>query len=93
MFKMKNKKLIEKLISKELNITIGCGKDFTNTFISIIKENSFSKNIKLSGFGTFYRHKTPKRIGRNPKTKESYIIQPRIKINFKPSKKIKEVLN
>ncbi len=90
---MKNKKLIAKLISDELKITTTSGTDFINTFISIIKVNSISKNIKLSNFGTFYSHKTPKRVGRNPKTKESYIIQPRVKINFKPSKKIKEVLN
>ena len=46
-----------------------------------------------AGFGTFYSHKTPKRIGRNPKTKDSYIIQPRIKINFKPSNKVRGTLN
>ena len=90
---MKNKKLISRIISNELKITLNQSKDITNTFISIIQKHSISRNIKLAGFGTFYRHKTPKRIGRNPKTKESYIIPSRIKVNFKPSKKIKEVFN
>ena len=37
--------------------------------------------------------KTLQRVGRNPKTKEFYIIYPALKISFRASKKIKEVLN
>ena len=40
-----------------------------------------------------YVHNSPKRLGRNPKTKESFIIPPRKKINFRASKKVKEDLN
>lgn len=63
------------------------------SFLSLIKSQSKSKLIKLSGFGTFSLKKTPKRVGRNPKTLDSYIISETKKLNFKPSKKIKEQLN
>lgn len=54
-----------------------------------IMENMLSckkeEKIQLSGFGTFYIRKRQPRIGRNPKTKETYIIPERYSIGFKPS--------
>ena len=61
--------------------------------LSVIKSKSKSKSVKLSGFGTFSFKKTPKRVGRNPKTKDSYIIPELNKLNFKPSNKVKEQIN
>ena len=87
------KKKIIKKISSGMDIDRRKSKDVLDMFLSMIKENSKLKKIQISGFGTFYKHKTPKRIGRNPKTKESYIIYPALKISFRASKKIKEVLN
>ncbi len=87
------KKKIIKKISSGMDIDIRKSKDVLNMFLNIIKENSKLKKIQISGFGTFYKHKTPKRIGRNPKTKESYIIYPSEKINFKASNKVKGDLN
>ena len=66
---------------------------FLEKFISIIKNKSKDHNVKISGFGTFYQKTTPQRQGRNPKTKESYIIHPRNKLLFKPSNKVRGVLN
>lgn len=63
------------------------------SLLLIIKSKSKSKSIKLSGFGTFSFKKTSKRVGRNPKTKDSYIIPSVNKINFRPSKKIKDKIN
>jgi nucleoid DNA-binding protein len=63
------------------------------SFLYIIKSKSKFKSIKLSGFGTFSFKKTPKRVGRNPKTHDSYIIPELIKLNFKPSNKVKEQIN
>jgi integration host factor subunit alpha len=64
-----------------------------NKLFDLIKKESLAKKVKLSGFGTFSIIKTLKRVGRNPKTKESYIITPRNKLNLLSSKKIREVLN
>lgn len=63
------------------------------SLLSIIKSKSKSKSIKLAGFGTFSFKKTSKRVGRNPKTQDSYIIPSINKINFRPSKKIKDKIN
>tara|TARA_Y200000002_G_scaffold383192_1_gene403907 strand:+ start:5934 stop:6206 length:273 start_codon:yes stop_codon:yes gene_type:complete len=90
---MANKASISKVLSENLGITLAESSLITNSFLKIIKNNSFQKRIKLSGFGTFFVHRSPKRMGRNPKTKESYIIGARKKLNFKASNKIKEILN
>ena len=66
--------------------------EFVDTFLKIIKSNK-NINIKLSNFGSFSLIKTPKRIGRNPKTKEIYEIKARKKLRFIPSSKVKLILN
>ena len=61
-------------------------------FLSFIKQNK-SYKIKISKFGTYYPHKSPARIGRNPKTKEEFIISKRRKLFFKPSSKTRNIIN
>jgi len=64
--------------------------DFLNTIIENLITN---KKVKISNFGTFSLKKKNKRIGRNPKTKESKIITDRNVITFKPSKQFKSFIN
>ena len=64
----------------------------TKSFINIIRRNKH-KNIKISKFGVFHSHKSPKRIGRNPKTQEEFVIPPKIKLTFRASKATKDILN
>ena len=90
---MATKKNISYKVATDLDISLDQGLEITNTFIKLIKKNAFEGQVKISNFGTFYVHKTPKRFGRNPKTKDSYIISPRTKINFKSSNKVKRILN
>ena len=88
-----NKKNIIKNVAKNSLIS---NNDATNVFeslLKIIKSKSKSKSVKISSFGTFSFKKTPKRTGRNPKTKDSYIIPKLNKLNFKPSNKVKEQIN
>jgi len=80
-------------VSKKSLISTSEAKNILESFLSIIKYSSKSRPVKLSSFGTFSFKKTPKRLGRNPKTKDSYIIPELNKLNFKPSNKIKENLN
>ena len=87
------KKKIAEILSSNLDFKYKKSLKFTNVFINIIKKNSWKYKIKIHDFGTFYIHKSPKRLGRNPITKESYIIPPRGKLSFKASKKIKNILN
>ena len=87
------KKNIIKNINKESLLTIADGTILLESFLISIKKQAKSNKVKLSGFGTFSFKKTPKRIGRNPKTGESYIIPELTKLNFKPSNNIKGKIN
>ena len=88
-----NKNNIVKNLTKESLITNADGSSLLEAFIELIKEQSKQTTVKISGFGTFCFKKTPKRIGRNPKNKVSYIIPERSKLNFKPSNKLKSRMN
>lgn len=80
-------------IKKNLPISASEALSLFESFLSLIKSQSKSKSLKLSGFGTFSLKKTPKRVGRNPKTQDSYIIPESKKLNFKASNKLKKQLN
>jgi len=50
-------------------------------------------NVKISSFGSFLvRHKGG-RIGRNPKTGEEVLIEPRRVLTFRPSQVLKQNIN
>ena len=51
------------------------------------------KKEKIAKFGTFELRFKKKRIGRNPKTKESAAISERKVVLFKPSKELKNKIN
>lgn len=51
------------------------------------------RNININKFGTFSYKKTPKRIGRNPKTHQEFEIKARKKLSFKSSQEIKHSIN
>lgn len=53
---------------------------------SMFQENDV---VKIVDFGTFAIHNKEPRIGRNPKTKEEFIIGSRRSIRFRPSKKLR----
>ena len=86
------KKDIIKNISSKALFSSSDSSKFLECFIRFIKENN-NKNIKISNFGTFIPHKSPKRIGRNPKTKETKIISEREVVLFKASKEFKQFIN
>ena len=79
------------LINK-LSIVTGYSKIFSgklvNDLIEIILLNIKSDNFQLKNIGSFKLIYKKERIGRNPKTKEEFIITPRKQISFTPSKKI-----
>ena len=61
-------------------------------FLEVLKKNK-NKKLKISNFGSFSLTNSPKRIGRNPRTKEEFEIKARMKLSFKASNKIKSLLN
>ena len=80
-------------LKKNSSLSASEASSIFESFLSLIKSQSKFKSIKLNGFGNFSFKKTPKRVGRNPKTKDSYIIPEINKLNFKPSNKVKEQIN
>jgi len=58
--------------------------DLIDVFINQIKHD----NLKLKNIGTFKIIEKKKRIGRNPKSKEEFLIKARKSLSFVPSKKI-----
>ena len=87
------KKNIINNLKKSTSFSIKEASSIFESFLSLVKSQSKFKSVKLSGFGTFSLKKTPKRIGRNPKTQDSYIIPEALKLNFKPSNKVKVKIN
>jgi nucleoid DNA-binding protein len=86
------KKDIQKNISSKALFSSELSSLVLEAFISFIKINK-KHRIKISKFGTFYLHKSPARIGRNPKTKEEFKILASEKLAFKASRKAKSSLN
>ena len=88
-----SKKNIIKNVRFETSLSSSEATSIIESFISLIKTKSKSKKVKIGSFGSFSIKKTPKRLGRNPKNKVSYIIPELSKLNFKPSNKIKKKIN
>ena len=88
-----SKKNIVKNITIKSGLSTQESANILESFLLLIKTKTKLRSVKLSSFGTFSYKQTPKRIGRNPKTKDSYIIPVLNKLNFKPSYKIKEEIN
>jgi nucleoid DNA-binding protein len=86
------KKDIFNNISTKTHLSSKESRKILDSFLDILKKHK-SKNIKISNFGSFTLTNTPKRIGRNPRTKEEYEIKARMKLSFKAANKIKSLLN
>ena len=69
------------------------GAKLLETFIQLTTVNAKLMPVKISKFGVFIYKKTPRRIGRNPKTNESYEIKAFKRLVFKPSIRLKKIIN
>ena len=87
------KKDISKNISTKAHFSLNESENFLNSFLKLLKDEGRNNIIKISNFGTFEKKITPQRIGRNPKTKEEFIINKRSKLTFKSSNNVKSFLN
>ena len=94
MLKKKIKKIdIIKDLNKKTGFSLNFSKKILDDLLSILLKNLKSGNLSLKNIGTFKVIKKKERKGRNPKTKEEFIIFARKSIIFKPSKKIIDSLN
>ena len=94
---MINKNLTKIELAKGLSKTSGYPTTFSskviNDLIKICTEMIKNNELTLKNIGTFKLISKKKRIGRNPKTKEEYLINKRKSISFRASKNLSKFLN
>ena len=90
---IKKKNLINSLFNNIGFPKTVCENIVSETF-NLIKKNLIkNESIKISKFGTFTKKFKKERLGRNPKTKEQFIICSRKSVSFTASKNLLLVLN
>tara|TARA_B100000941_G_C28346652_1_gene469623 strand:+ start:127 stop:411 length:285 start_codon:yes stop_codon:yes gene_type:complete len=82
-FSLSKKKGFSHLLSKKIV------QDLIDTLMILIKD----QNLILKNIGSFKIIYKNRRIGRNPKTLQTYSIPSRKVISFTPSKKLLKILN
>jgi len=81
-------------IKYDLGIPDTFAKKIFNNFMDIILEGlNRDGKVKLSNFGTFKVLNKKARLGRNPKTKETYEISSRKVVVFSPSSLVQKKIN
>ena len=76
-------------LSKNTGLSKSCSKKLINDFLEILLLNLKKDSFILKNFGSFKIIKKNERKGRNPLTKEEYIISARKSLSFIPSNKLK----
>ncbi len=87
------KRNIAKNISNELNRPVKDCLEIVDSFINLIKVNSLKNKVKINKFGTFEYKRTPKRLGRNPKTKQEFTINSFRRFVFSSAIELKKIIN
>ncbi len=88
-FNLKKKDLAKNLSSKT-GFSLNFSKKIIDDLCSILIECIKTGYLSLKNVGTFKLIHKKKRIGRNPKTKEEFLISSRKSVSFTVSKKISE---
>ncbi len=88
-FNLKKKDLVKNL-SSETGFSLNFSKKIIDDLSSILIECIKTGYLSLKNVGTFKVIHKKKRIGRNPKTKEEFLISSRKSVSFTASKKISE---
>ena len=82
---------------KDLSLKTGYSQNYSkkivDDLVNIFIQNIKSGNLNLKNIGSFKLLNKKERIGRNPKTKEQFIITSRKSLSFTSSKKIIDNLN
>ena len=82
-----------KYMSDDTGFPISLSKKIVDDLLIIFTEMIKNNDLVLKNIGTFKLSKKNERIGRNPKTKEEFLISKRKSIRFIVSKNLTKVLN
>ena len=85
--------IFSKNISEKTGFPISFSKKIVDELLIIFTEMIKNNDLVLKNIGTFRLLKKNERIGRNPKTKEEFLISRRKSIKFIVSKNLSKVLN
>ncbi|HRG19302.1 MAG TPA: HU family DNA-binding protein [Flavobacterium lutivivi] len=81
-----NKSELIKAVAEKTDLTQAQAKEAVNTALDVIKEATLSEGkVSLAEFGTFKKHISAPRAGRNPSTGELLEIPSKTSIKFKAS--------
>jgi|TARA_B100001059_G_C17306158_1_gene319786 integration host factor subunit alpha len=80
-------------LSKKTGFSKNISKKIINDLLKILTQNLLEGKFVLKNLGVFKIIQKKQRIGRNPKTKEEFIINARKSLTFSASKKISDFLN
>ena len=79
---------IIKNLSKKTGFSILFSKKLINDFLDVIINQIKANELNLKNIGSFKLVKKKERLGRNPKTKEEFIISARKTLRYVASKKL-----
>ena len=82
-----------KYLSDKTGFPVSLSKKIVDDLIIIFTEMIKNNDLVLKNIGTFKLSNKSERIGRNPKTKEEFLISKRKSIRFIVSKNLSKVLN
>ena len=88
-----NKDNFYKLLSEKTGFSVLLSKKIINDLIKIIIKEIKKENFNLINLGKFKIIAKKNRLGRNPKTKQTFIINKRKSISFIASKNFSQLLN
>ena len=80
-------------INNKTGFPISISKKIVDDLLIICAEMIKNNELVLKNIGTFKLSKKNERIGRNPKTKEEFLISKRKSIRFVVSKNLDKILN
>jgi len=87
------KKEIAESLSQNTGFPLSFSKKLVNNLLNIMCEQLKKNNLIIKNIGSFKLIEKNERIGRNPKTKEEFIICKRKSISFLSSKNLTNYLN
>ena len=88
-----NKDNLYKLLSEKTGFSLLLSKKIINDLIEVIIKEIKKENFNLVNLGKFKIIFKKDRLGRNPKTKQTFIINKRKSISFTASKNFSQFLN
>lgn len=85
--------LIDK-ITREFRVTREQASSYISTVVKLIGDALIlGSEVRINNFGTFHLRDKKERVGRNPKTMESYPISARRSVSFVASDYLKREIN